>query len=492
MVSKNEINLEELKKSLKEETKFDIELKLNNNQTYYNAVEDAYFYCLDVKDANSYKDLNLKIYAKEKYKYIIDDEKYSTEKGFFIDFTKPVDVIIYNDKEYWQTQIKFSNLPIVNIISAYEVPPYYQETDFQIYSPNYKDKEKMQLIETKAQMKIRGGTSWMFPKKQYKMTLTYGDKKNNLSFLGMKADEDYILDAMWNDYSKIRTKLSFDIWNQINSYNVSYDEIDIHMEYVEAYMNQQYHGLYMLKEFVDWKKLGVKKFNETNTGIVLKGDEYADWNQETYEKDKKSFFVLGFTMKYPKDQADYSQYWDFMMDKIYTEFYDRENITEEYILKNFDLENYIDYKIFVHAICGNDNYGIKNVYCHVNDMDEDSKVILTPWDLDITYGYEWNGEWPTLLYEEESSITKVDGLLINSEYINNALKKRYFDLRKNILSIDNIFEIIDSLHESITYVIDKDSQKWLQTDLDLEINKIKEWYKRRVEFLDSYLGGENV
>lgn len=150
----------------------------------------------------------------------------------------------------------------------------------------------MQLIETKAQMKIRGGTSWMFPKKQYKMTLTYGDKKNNLSFLGMKADEDYILDAMWNDYSKIRTKLSFDIWNQINSYNVNYDEVDIHMEYVEAYMNQQYHGLYMLKEFIDWKKLGVKKFNETNTGIVLKGIEYAEWNQETYEKDKHMWNVL--------------------------------------------------------------------------------------------------------------------------------------------------------------------------------------------------------
>ena len=75
-------------------------------------------------------------------------KKYSTEKGFFIDFTKPVDVIIYNDKSYWETQIKFSNLPIINIISAYEVPPYYQETDFQLYSPNYNDKDKMQLINT--------------------------------------------------------------------------------------------------------------------------------------------------------------------------------------------------------------------------------------------------------------------------------------------------------------------------------------------------------
>ena len=54
-------------------------------------------------------------------------------------------------------------------------------------------------------------TSFSFPKKQYKTSLTYADedKKNKYSLLRMDADEDYILDALWNDYSKIRTKLSF-------------------------------------------------------------------------------------------------------------------------------------------------------------------------------------------------------------------------------------------------------------------------------------------
>ncbi len=87
-VLKRDISIEELKKSLKEDAKLDIELKINNNQTYYHAVEDAYFYCIDVKDANSYKKLNLKICSKEKYKYVIDNDKYDAEKGFFIDFNK--------------------------------------------------------------------------------------------------------------------------------------------------------------------------------------------------------------------------------------------------------------------------------------------------------------------------------------------------------------------------------------------------------------------
>ena len=82
-----------------------IMFKINKDNTYYNDVEDAYFYCLDVNDANSYKNLNLKIHSKEKYKYVILNENYDKEKGFFIDFNNPVDLIIYNDEVYYRIKI---------------------------------------------------------------------------------------------------------------------------------------------------------------------------------------------------------------------------------------------------------------------------------------------------------------------------------------------------------------------------------------------------
>lgn len=485
----NDINIEELKKSLDEEPKLNVELKINKDNTYYNDVEDAYFYCLDVNDANSYKNLNLKIHSKEKYKYVILNENYDKEKGFFIDFNIPVDLIIYNDEVYYQTQIKFRNVPIVNIITDHQFVREYQGMKLQFFGPNPNNKEKMLLTESYTQLKVRGGTSFVFPKQQYKISLTQEDmeKKSKISLFGMNADEDYILDAMWNDYSKIRTKLSFELWNQMSSHNVNYGQFDYDAEYVELYINQEYNGLYMLKEFIDWRMLGVNKFTEENSGIVLKGNGYAKWDQALYDQDKNTDFVLGFSMKYPSNKSDYSKYWDFMMDKIYTEFYDRDNVTEEYILENFDLENYIDYKIFIHIICGNDNFGLNNVYCYIKSMNEGNKIKLVPWDLDMTWGYDWSGEKPTLLYEESETIYKVDGLLTNSENINNALRKRYFELRDSVLSIDNVFNIIDTNYETLKYPIKSDSDKWLDTDLDIEVNKLKDWYKKRVEFLDEYL-----
>ena len=293
-ILKWDVNVEELKESLKEEQKLNIELKINNSKTYYNELQDWYLYCLDTEDANSYKDLRLKIASKEKYKYIIDNEKYDAEKGFYIDFNEPVDLIIYNDEAYYQTQIKFSNIPLVNIVTDHKFVKEYQGMKLQIFSPNPSVKGKMLLTETDTQLKLRGGTSSVFPKNQYKISLTHEDmnEKKEMSLLGMKADEDYILDAMWNDYSKIRTKLSFNVWNQMNSYNASYDKIDYAAEYVDLYINQEYNGLYMLKEFIDWKKLGVSKWTETNSGIVLKGNGYANWDQNLYEQDKKTDFVL--------------------------------------------------------------------------------------------------------------------------------------------------------------------------------------------------------
>ena len=289
----SDVNIEELKESLKEEQKFDIELKINNSQTYYNAVQNMYFYCLDSNDANLYKKLKLKIASKEKYKYIINNEKYDNEKGFYIDFNEPVELIIYNDDAYYKTQIKFSNIPIVNIITDHQFVKEYQGMKLEIFSQNTNDKEKMLLVETDTQLKVRGGTSTVFPKKQYKISLTHSDEneKNKMSLLGMDADEDYILDAMWNDYSKLRTKLSFEIWNQMSSNNVNYDKFDYDAEYVELYINQEYSGLYMLKEFIDWKMLDVNKFTEENTGIVLKGNGYAKWDQELYNQDKNTDFV---------------------------------------------------------------------------------------------------------------------------------------------------------------------------------------------------------
>ena len=285
------------------------------------------------------------------------------------------------------------------------------------------NKNYIDILSTEALIRTRGGTSSHYPKQQYRLKLRYDGKANNLSLLGMDADEDWILDALYADYSKIRNKLSFEIWNDMYDCSEKKESTKQHARYVDVYINQEYVGLYMLKEFIDWKKLGLDKNNENGSGVLIKGMAYATVGWDGYELTKHTGMVFPFYIKYPKEQENYSKYWEAIMPKIHTNFYDKKNITEEYLLENFEIENYIDYKLLMNFICANDNFGVKNVYASIKNLNEDTKVVLTPWDLDMTYGYSWGGK--TGLYENSDNLKKIDNMWIDSDYINNLIKERY-------------------------------------------------------------------
>ena len=77
---KSETNVEKLKEELKEVPKLNIQIKINGNEVYYNGVEDTYYYYITEKEDGNYINLKTKIRSKEKYKYVILDDRYDKEK----------------------------------------------------------------------------------------------------------------------------------------------------------------------------------------------------------------------------------------------------------------------------------------------------------------------------------------------------------------------------------------------------------------------------
>ena len=68
---------------------------------------------------------------------------------------------------------------------------------------------------------IRGGSSRLNPKKSYKMTLYKQNqvgsgtlRKNQVSLLNMRKDDEWLLYAIYSEDTKLRDKLSLDIWNE--------------------------------------------------------------------------------------------------------------------------------------------------------------------------------------------------------------------------------------------------------------------------------------
>ena len=475
-----------LMSNLREETEYNFEIKINKNPIYNNNVEKVNYFYISEENANNYLDLDLKIRSKEKFKYVILDEKYDKEKGFYIDFLKPIDFIIFNDEVYYKKTIKFTCLPIVNLIVGEEINADDHAAIVEIYSKDYNNENIIHSVVSQTLVKVRGGTSFLYPKKQYRLKLRANDgKANEISLLGMDADEDWILDAMYADNSKIRNKLSFEIWNEMLATCKNNDSTDYYAEYVDVYINQEYNGIYMLKEVIDWKKLGLDKTNENGSGMLIKGITYDTISEETYDVAKQSKILLPFEVEYPKLQEDYSKYWDNIIPRISTNFFDRKNITEEYLLEEFDIYNYNDYKLLINFICAADNYVQKNALLSLKNLYDDTKVIFTPWDLDMTYGYAWGDNTDTHIYEDSGKINQMYDLWIESDLINNLLIERYKELRNDVFNMNNINEKIDSYYNQIKYSASRDSEKWTEIDLEEEVNKIRTWMEKRIELLDN-------
>ena len=473
-----------LMSNLREENDYNFEITINKNPIYINNVEKVNYFYISEENANQYVDLDFKISSKEKFKYVVLDEKYDKEKGFYIDFTKTFDVIIFNDEVYYKKTFKFTCLPIVNLVVGEEISDVDHAAIVEIYSKDYNNENLIHSVVSHTLVKIRGGTSFTYPKKQYRLKLRADGKANEISLLGMKADEDWILDAMYADNAKIRNKLSFDIWNEMYETSRNNDSTNYKSEYVDVYINQEYNGLYMLKEVIDWKKLALDKNNENGSGLLVKGITYDNISKETYDIAKESKIMLPFEIEYPKLQEDYSKYWDNIIPRIYTNYFDREKMTEEYLLETFDIYNYNDYKLLMNFICARDNFNQKNVLLSLKNLNKDTKVILTPWDLDMTYGYAWGDDTETHLYENPDSINMIANLWVNSDNINNLLIERYKELRKDVFTVENVNKKIDSYYNQIRYSAQRDSEKWININLEEEVNKIKDWVAKRIEILD--------
>jgi hypothetical protein len=282
------------------------------------------------------------------------------------------------------------------------------------------------------------------------------------------------------------------LWNQISS-GRSYYENSNDSEFVEVYLNNEYNGLYVLREPVDRKQLNLNKKTDVDSGIMIKGYNHGSYNFDNYTIKN---ILKPFEMKYPQNIEDYSSYWEILNNKMKNYYYNNDN-SDKVLKETFNIDNLIDYRIFLNATYAADNYDSKNTIISMKSIKDDSKLIFTPWDLDETFGRVYDEEISEIHvktvhneYEDYTGVLFEDGA---AEY-NSKLKERYLELRKNVLSIDNINSLIDEYYNLLSInAYFKENKRWnKEYDIDEEITFIKEWVSNRLDYLDKLIGDYDV
>jgi len=342
-------------------------------------------------------------------------------------------------------------------------------------------------------IEIRGGYSKSFPKKTFDIEFwldSNGLKKRPVKFGNLRLDDDWILDALYNEPLRIRSYLAHNLWLKIHQlyYQAVKTEAKSGAEviYAEVFLNGSYNGVYIISEQVDKKQLQIEEHDGTIRGELYKA---VSWGKAcTYDElpsyTNNSRNWGGFDYEYPEDwqATNWFELYDFIDFVINAS----DNNFKADIWNRFNKENCMDYYIYLNLIRAGDNRG-KNIF--VGKLDVGEPYFNTPWDLDACFGTNWEGN-----NDPRTENILTNGLFrrairLNAGDFKTDMGNKWHAYRENILSnetMDNYFS------EAYNYLLDNniyERESIVYPNYDFSVasyDYMIDWLHERLIFLDSY------
>lgn len=355
---------------------------------------------------------------------------------------------------------------------------------------------------------IRGNTSRTYEKKGYKLSLKKQNKNGEIvedkkSLFGLRNDDEWLLNAMYSDSSKIRDKLSADIWAEIGAYQEEFPEayFGTRMTYVEVFFNHEYWGLYVLMEPVDSKQLDRTKEGEGGqeeysyksvTPQDVSTEELL--NQEAYGET-----LSGFELKGSHTVIDRTS-WEPLLSYLELRDLSDDEAFAATASELTDREGALDIWIYLQAVLGIDNRG-KNMYYVAKNRGNRQVVYFAPWDMDITWGdalSEGTGDnvWDvglfTALYSERINWSFGDRLIeLDVDGSCDYVSERWKELRQGVLSDESLTEEIDGLIHQVrdSGALERDAERWPDSNSGQDYELFVRMALYRMKILDYYFDG---
>ena len=369
-------------------------------------------------------------------------------------------------------------------------------------------------------IELRGSTSLGFPKKQYSVETrdSTGDDLN-VSLMGFPEESDWVVHAPYSDKSLIRNVLEYTLSRKMGRYATR-------TRFCELLLNGQYQGLYVLMEKIkrDKGRVDIAKLNEDEVsgedltgGYIIKLDKQTGEGNDGWYSNIKSYngrkVDLFYQYHYPKpveiaeEQKEYIQNYmaDFEAVLAGFNFKDPINGYRKYI----DVDSFIDHLILTEISKNVDGYRLSTFMY----KDKNGLLNMGPlWDYNLAFGnanYDdasdvegWQIDW--LGGYQYSSIPFWWRRLLEDEYFRNKFKTRWTELRESVLSNVSVNGAIDSLVNLLGDASTRNFTRWpildeyvwpnviWGTTYEGEISYLKNWIRRRLQWLDDNMPGQVV
>ena len=461
-------------------------LRINDKQLVYDGKGNAYFATLPegMRNGGDYTaKVTYKLKATNAEGYTLkvngqepDADGYVTFDNVDCETLYPIELTNASENVDLSAKIRFTFLPIVELNCSSVNSKAYTTGSLRVTDPASLGYDSLMI----AAFKYRGASSSNYPKRSYAIKLR--DENGNSvdrKLLGYRSDNNWILDAMYIDLACMRNRVATDLWNafECKPYYADREKkvrTGTRGKFVGVILNGQWWGLYCMTEKMDRKQLKLKKFvpaaqsttgeNEVH-GVLYKSNQWTyevfmghesnddnDNKQVIYPHKKVSDYknILGketwceYEFKYP-DYEDEAVEWRPLHDAanmVATSFI----LNIDSVKSRFDYPMLRDYYLFIDLLLATDNHG-KNLFWYAYDTQgpEGDKLSLAPWDLDGTFGQDWDGvitntkdvtlDFDTYIKNYEHGQFAIFDLIKSRSEWQQDLKDRYAELRiKGVIS----------------------------------------------------------
>lgn len=434
-------------------------------------------------------------------------------------------IIMKGENDFYEMNLYFTGHPIVQLYVAESKVNSFNFTLGKIVVNDPSSPAQSDTLDVNC--RYRGGSTLRQSKKSFALKLlhrvtnsaTVQYENLDKSFLEMREDNSWILDAMVMDPIRLRNRVSTDLWNDfsVKPYYFSKEPKAINGtrgKYVELFVNDTYRGLYCLTETVNRKQLKLKKFKKgSSIGIsdAIKGLLYkaVNWTSPTFMRginvnyDNASESWDGWETKYPDASGleclGYTD-WKPLYDAVDFVANSTNAVFAEKVGKQFDLPEFRDYYLFIDLLLAEDNHG-KNTYLSIYDETQSKKISITPWDLDGVFGRRWDSSKLTVDFKVSSQNDDEPNKLYlrlmknNVCGFNDSLKLRYAELRKEYFKPENLIARFVRYNDELTAdgAANREVQYWLtkigkEQEYLTEISYLSTWINARIAYLDTQYG----
>ena len=350
----------------------------------------------------------------------------------------------------------------------------------------------------------RGSTSQeLFNKKPYAFETREDDNvtNNNVSLLGLPAENDWILNSLAFDQTGMRDVLSYELSNRLGQYASR-------SVYCEVIINGDYKGLYVLMEKIkpDKERVNIEKmdqtcnnFPEVTGGYITKADKANGdpiaWTMQSYGSGWWGGASADFIHHYP-NPSDITSAQNNYIHSVFTDL-EREAGRHNTVISSgipsiIDIPSFIDFMMIAEFASNVDVYTFSTFF-HKDRM---GKLRAGPvWDYNLAYGYDVFGNrskydvWQ--FNNQDNNGPKFFKDLFDTDLFRCYFAKRWFELTEpgQPLNYDFVCSRIDEIDEEISEAVARDNQRWNQMNQHAQyVNNMKTWIQQRINWLNNNIG----